>query len=70
MLHRFRIVAGAAHSARATGSVEAARRYCGVLRMLVAGSAGDRPEIAEAKTITRLLTVTPRFPPSGGAGGS
>jgi hypothetical protein len=48
--NRFRTLAGAAAAARASGSVEAAKRYYQALTVLVAGGGGDRPEISEAKT--------------------
>jgi tetratricopeptide (TPR) repeat protein len=48
MPNRFRIVAGAAAAARASGSVEAAKRHYRALAALVAGG-DDRPEIAEAR---------------------
>jgi tetratricopeptide (TPR) repeat protein len=50
MPNRFRIIAGAAAAARASGSVEAAKRYYQALTALVAGGDGNRPEIAEART--------------------
>jgi len=49
MPNRFRIIAGAAAAARASGSVDAAKRYYQVLTALVAGGDGNRPEIAEAR---------------------
>jgi hypothetical protein len=48
--NRFRTVAGAASAARATGSVERAKRHYRVLTVLAAGGDGNRPEIGEAKT--------------------
>src|ERR1700737_1549639 len=50
MPNRFRMIAGAAAAARASGSVEAAKRYYRALTVLVAGGEGDRPEVAEART--------------------
>ena len=50
MPNRFHIIAGAATAARATDSVEAAKRYYRMLAALVAGSDEDRPEISEART--------------------
>jgi hypothetical protein len=50
MPNRFRTIAGAAAAARATGAVEAARRYSRALADLAAGGDGERPEVAEAKT--------------------
>ena len=47
---RFRTIAGAAAAARATGSADRAKRYYRALTVLVGGGAGDRPEIAEART--------------------
>jgi hypothetical protein len=49
MPNRFRIIAGAAAAARASGSVETAKRYYRVLTVLAEGG-GDRPEISEAQT--------------------
>jgi hypothetical protein len=49
MPNRFRIIAGAAAAARASGSVEAAKRYYRALTALTIGGDGDRPEIAEAQ---------------------
>ena len=49
MPHRFRTIAAAAAATRATGSVEAAKRYYRALTALVAGGDGDRPEISEAR---------------------
>jgi hypothetical protein len=48
--NRFRTIAGAAAAARASGTVEAARRYYRALTELAAATGGDRPEIAEART--------------------
>ena len=48
--NRFRTIAGAAAAARASGSVEAAKRYYRVLTVLAVGGDGDRPEVAEART--------------------
>jgi hypothetical protein len=48
--NRFRTIAGAAAAARATGSVEAAKRYYRALSGLAVGGDGQRPELAEAKT--------------------
>jgi hypothetical protein len=50
MPNRFRIIAGAAAAARATGSVDAGKRYYGALTVLAAEGDGDRPEISEART--------------------
>jgi hypothetical protein len=50
MPNRFRIIAGAAAAARASGSVEAAKRYYRGLTALAAGGDGDRPEVSEART--------------------
>ena len=50
MPNRFRTVAGAASAARATGSVEAAKRYYRELTGLAVGGDGDRSEVAEART--------------------
>lgn len=50
MPNRFRMIAGAAAAARASGSVEAAKRYYRALTVLAAGGEGDRPEVAEART--------------------
>jgi hypothetical protein len=49
MPNRFRMIAGAAAAARASGSVEAAKRYYRALTALTIGDDGDRPEIAEAQ---------------------
>ena len=49
MPNRFRIIAGAAAAARASGSVEATKRYYRALTVLTAGSDGDRPEISQAR---------------------
>jgi hypothetical protein len=49
MPNRFRIVAGAAAAARASGSTEIAKHYYGALTALAAGGDGDRPEVAEAR---------------------
>jgi hypothetical protein len=49
MPNRFRTVAGAASAARATGSVEEAKRYYRALTVLAANGDGDRPEIVEAR---------------------
>jgi hypothetical protein len=48
--NRFRTVAGAAAAARASGSVDTAKRYYRALTVLVMGGDGDRPEVAEART--------------------
>jgi tetratricopeptide (TPR) repeat protein len=48
--NRFRTIAGAAAAARATGSVDAAKRYYQVLTTLAVGGDGNRLEIAEART--------------------
>jgi tetratricopeptide (TPR) repeat protein len=48
--NRFRTIAGAAAAARASGSVEAAKRYYRALTVLAVGGDGDRPEVAEART--------------------
>ena len=48
--NRFRTIAGAAAAARATGSVDAAKRYYQALTALTVGGDGNRPEIAEAST--------------------
>jgi hypothetical protein len=37
-------------AARATGSVEAAKRYYRALTVFAVGGDGDRPEVAEART--------------------
>jgi hypothetical protein len=50
MPNRFRTVAGAASAARATGSVEAAKRYYRALTGLAVGGDGGRAEVAEAST--------------------
>jgi tetratricopeptide (TPR) repeat protein len=50
MPNRFRIIAGAAAAARASGSVEQAKRYYRALTVLSEGGDGDRPEISEANT--------------------
>jgi hypothetical protein len=50
MPNRFRTIAGAAAAARASGSVDAAKRYYRALTVLVSGGDGDRPEVAEART--------------------
>jgi len=47
--NRFRIIAGAAAAARASGSIEATKRYYRALTVLTAGSDGDRPEISQAR---------------------
>ena len=47
--NRFRTLAGAAAAARASGSVEATKRYYSALTVLTAGSDGDRPEISQAR---------------------
>ena len=52
MPNRFRIIGGAAAAARASGSVEQAKRYYRALTVLAEGGDGNRPEIAEA---TRYL---------------
>ena len=49
MPNRFRIIAGAAAAARASGSAEAAKRYYRTLTALTIGGDGDRPETAEAQ---------------------
>jgi tetratricopeptide (TPR) repeat protein len=49
MPNRFRIIAGAAAAARASGSVEATKRYYRALTVLTAGIGGDRPEISQAR---------------------
>jgi len=48
MPSRFRTIAGAAAAARATGSVEAAKRYYRALTGLTVGGDGNRPEVSEA----------------------
>ena len=48
--NRFRTVAGAAAAARASGSVDAAKRYYRALTVLVVAGDGDRPEVSEART--------------------
>ena len=50
MPNRFRTIAGAAAAARATGSVEAAKRYYRALTGLAVGGDGQRPELSEART--------------------
>jgi hypothetical protein len=50
MPNRFRTVAGAAGAARASGSVEAAKRYYRALTELAVGGDGNRPEVSEART--------------------
>ena len=47
--NRFRTLAGAAAAARASGSVEATKRYYSALTVLTAGSDGDSPEISQAR---------------------
>ena len=47
---RFRTVAGAATAARATGSVDAAKRYYRALTGLAVNGDGSRPELSEART--------------------
>jgi len=49
MPNRFRMIAGAAAAARASGSVEAAKRYYRALTVLTASSDGDRPEVLQAR---------------------
>jgi len=49
MPNRFRIIAGAAAAARASRSVEAAKRYYRALTALTIAGDGDRPEIAQAQ---------------------
>ena len=49
MPNRFRIIAGAAAAAHASGSDDATKRYYRALTVLAAGGDGDRPEVAEAK---------------------
>jgi tetratricopeptide (TPR) repeat protein len=48
MPSRFRTIAGAAAATRATGSVEAAKRYYRALTGLAVGGDGNRPEVSEA----------------------
>jgi Tfp pilus assembly protein PilF len=48
--NRLRTIAGAAAAARATGSVDAAKRHYQVLTTLAVGGDGNRLEIAEART--------------------
>ena len=48
--NRFRTIAGAAAAARATGSVDAAKRYYRALTALAVAGDGARPEVSEAKT--------------------
>jgi hypothetical protein len=50
MPNRFRIINGEAESARANGSVEAAKRYYQALMGLARGGDGERKEISAAKT--------------------
>ena len=50
MPNRFRTIAGAAAAARATGSVDAAKRYYRALTALALAGDGGRPEVSEAKT--------------------
>jgi hypothetical protein len=47
--NRFRTIAGAAAATRATGSVEAAKRYYRALTALAADADGNRLELAEAR---------------------
>jgi hypothetical protein len=47
--NRFRTFAAAAAASRATGSVEAAKRYYRALTALAADANGNRPEISEAR---------------------
>jgi hypothetical protein len=48
--NRFRTLAGAARTARESGSIEAAKHYYRMLAVLAVGGDGDRPEISEAST--------------------
>jgi hypothetical protein len=50
MPNRFRTIAGAAATARAIGSADAAKRYYRALTALAVGGDGDRPEISEARS--------------------
>ena len=50
--NRFRTIAGAATAARATGSVDTAKRYYQALTTLTVGGDGNRSEIAEARIYT------------------
>jgi Tfp pilus assembly protein PilF len=50
MPNRYRIIAGAAASARAAGMVDVAKRYYGALTVLAAAGEARRPELAEAKS--------------------
>jgi tetratricopeptide (TPR) repeat protein len=50
MPNRFRTIAGAAAAARASGSIEAAKRYYRALTALAVGGDGDRAEVSEART--------------------
>ena len=50
MPNRFRIIAGAAASARESAAVEAAKHDYRALTVLAQHGDGDRPEIAEATT--------------------
>jgi len=50
MPNRYRIIAGAAASARAAGMVDAAKRYYRALTVLTAAGEAQRPELAEAKS--------------------
>jgi hypothetical protein len=47
--NRFRTIAAAAAATRASGSVEAAKRYYRALTALAADADGNRPEISEAR---------------------
>jgi len=50
MPNRYRIIAGAAASARAAGMIDVAKRYYGALTVLAAAGEARRPELAEAKS--------------------
>jgi len=47
--HRFRTIAAAAAATRATGSVEAAKRYYSALTALAVDADGNRPELSEGR---------------------
>jgi hypothetical protein len=47
--NRFRTIAAAAAATRATGSVEAAKRYYRALTALAVDPDGNRPELSEAR---------------------
>src|SRR6516162_9392512 len=49
MPNRFRVIAAAAAATRATGSVEAAKRYYSALTALAVDADGNRPELSEGR---------------------